>query len=379
MSIVHRYIARMYLTNIVVLFILLCGFVVSVDVALNLARFSRAAMESARQAAATDVGGDPGVVRHTLLTVMYVVDIWGPRVLQLFDNLLGVVLLAAMGFTATQMVRHRELVAVLAGGMSLHALVRPFLIVAVACSALQLVNQELLLPRVAHLLARDAGDGGKREINAFRVNLTPDGADAGGGLLYAARFDDATDTLTALTYWERDASGKIISTIRADSARWNGAAWTLTNGVREAPTGAGVERSGVTTLRTPLDPQRIKVRFLSSFARGLGWKQVGEILRTGGLDAGTAARLDRQRWGRLAGVVSNLLTLCIALPFFLRRTPGPMLPATLKASPIALAGLAAAAMAPVVALPGLPPWLGAFVPSLVLAPLAIAMLSGVRS
>lgn len=371
MNIVYRYIARMYALNIVLLFVVLCGFVVSVDVALNLSRFSKAAAESAREA-----GGDPGVIRHTLLTAMYVVDIWGPRILQLFDNLLGVVLLAAMGFTASQMVRHRELVAVLAGGMSLHALVRPFLVVALAFSALQIVNQELTLPRVAHLLARDAGDGGKREIGAFRVMLTPDDA---GGLLYAARFIDEHETLEGLTYWERDAAGRVVSTVRADSAVWDGSAWRLEGGVRETPTGGGVETAGVQSLRTSLDPQRIKVRFLSSFARGLGWSDVGEILRTGGLDPTTAARLERQRWGRVAGIASNLLTLLIAIPFFLKRVPGAMLASTLKAAPIAMAGLAASAAAPILALPGLPPWLAAFVPSLLLAPVAIAMLTGIRS
>ncbi|MEZ6211299.1 MAG: LptF/LptG family permease [Phycisphaerales bacterium] len=372
MNIVYRYIARMYVLNIVLLFVLLCGFVVSVDVALNLSRFSKAAAESVR-----DAGGDnPGAIRHTLLTVMFVVDIWGPRVLQLFDNLLGVVLITAMGFTAAQMVRHRELVAVLAGGMSLHALVRPFLLVAVVFSALQIADQELMLPKVAHLLARDAGDGGKRDIGAFRVMLTPDET---GGLLYAARFIDAEDRLESLAYWERDSTGRVLSTVRADAAVWNGAAWALENGVRETPTSTGAERRHEATLSTSLDPERIKVRFLTSFARGLGWRDVGRILRTGGLDPTTAHRLDRQRWGRVAGVASNILTLLIAVPFFLKRLPGGMMQSTMKAAPIAAAGLAASAMAPIVSMPGLPAWLGAFVPSLLLLPVAIAMLSGIRS
>ena len=103
------------------------------------------------------------------------------------------------------------------------------------------------------------------------------------------------------------------------------------------------------------------------------------ILRTGGLDPTTARRLDRQRWGRVAGVASNILTLLIAVPFFLKRLPGGMMQSTMKAAPIAAAGLAASAMAPIVSMPGLPVWLGAFVPSLLLLPVAIAMLSGIRS
>lgn len=372
MKIVHRYIARMYVLNIVLLFVVLCGFVISVDVALNLSRFTKAAAEGARQAG----GDDPGVIRHTLLTAAYVADIWGPRILQLFDNLLGVVLLTAMGFTTAQMVRHRELVAVLAGGMSLHALVRPFLVVALAFSALQIINQEVTLPGVAPLLARDAGDGGKRDIGAFRVMLTPDDA---GGLLYAARFIDAQDRLEALTYWQREPSGRVASTVRADAGVWDGRVWRLENGVRETPTPTGTQREPVSVLSTSLDPQRILVRFQTSFARGLGWTQIGQILRTGGLDSTTAARLERQRWGRLGGIASNILTLLIAIPFFLRRAPGAMLQSTLKAAPIALAGLAASAAAPILALPGLPAWLAAFVPSLLLLPVAIAMLTGVRS
>jgi hypothetical protein len=85
------------------------------------------------------------------------------------------------------------------------------------------------------------------------------------------------------------------------------------------------------------------------------------------------------RWGRLASLASNFVTLLAALPFFLVRVPQPMIASALKAAPVAIGGLVAAAAAPEIALPGLPVWLGAFVPCLLLLPIAVALFSGLRT
>ena len=88
--------------------------------------------------------------------------------------LLGVVLIGGMGFTCAQLVRHRELVAVLASGVSLRRIARPILIVAIMLIGLQALNQELVLPRIAPLLTRDHGEAGKRGLGADRVKLVGD-------------------------------------------------------------------------------------------------------------------------------------------------------------------------------------------------------------
>ncbi|MCB1282212.1 MAG: LptF/LptG family permease, partial [Salinibacterium sp.] len=163
MTLLDRYIARQYLFNTLLLLVILGGFVVTIDVSLNINRFGRQAAELASQQHA---GGDPSDLRVATLTVFLIADLWWPRLLQLFNFMLGLVLVGAMGFTCAQLVRHRELVAVLAGGQSLIRLSRPIFIVAIGLTLVQVVNQEVMLPRIAPLLTRDPGEAGRHRLGA---------------------------------------------------------------------------------------------------------------------------------------------------------------------------------------------------------------------
>ena len=374
MTLIDRYIARLYLINVFTLLVILAGFVVTVDVFVNLSRFAESASE-AFGAEGTKATG----VRLIIGTILGVANIWGPRLLQLFNYLNGVVLVAAMGFTCAQLARHREFVAMLAGGLSLHRVARPFIAVALVFVGLQAVNQELVVPTMAHLLTRDAGDVGSRGVEAFRVRLVPDDQ---GRLFYADRFVNDTKTLEGLTVFERDPAGIVQDVVSAERAVWDGRGWVLTGGILRTPasaTSAGGGAQAVDRLDSTLDPLGLKVRYLQGFARSLGWVQISELLKHGGLDERSQKDLERTRWGRLASLASNFVTLLAALPFFLVKAPRPMVLASLKAAPVAIGGLVAAAAASEVALPGLPVWLGAFVPCLLLLPIAVALFSGLRT
>ncbi len=401
MRTLNLYIARLYLTNIAVMVVVLFSFVVAVDVAMNMGRFWNAARDrmeereagagvqdatGAPEASGAGVGGaehrrerEAGGLRRVIATAWVIWDLWWPRLMQLFNHLIGVVLIAAMGFTCAQLSRHREFVAMMASGLSLFRVAGPMVAVAAAVTLVALANQELVVPRLAHRLVRDTGDAGKQGPEAFRVRLAPDDA---GLLLLAQKFDDQAGVLENITVWERDESGRVTRVITADRGEWDGRGWALTNGVargRADVTTGRVAQEPLVRLETTLDPMRLKVRYLQGFGQALSWRQVSDILRHGGLDAAASRRLDLVRWGHVAAMVSNMVTLLAAMPFFLVRVPGPMLWPALKAAPIALAGLVAAALSSTVILPGLPVWLGTFVPSLVLTPLAIALFSGVKT
>lgn len=385
MGTLHRYIARLYLINVGTLLVLLAGFVVTIDVIINLRRFSTAA-DRTMEAGAAAPDGVMGSLHHAMLTALLVIDLWWPRLLQLFGYLLGVVLIAAMGFTCAQLVRHREFVAMLAGGLSLQRVARPFIVVALLFTALQAANMELLVPRVAHLLARQPNDSGRREAGAFRVKLTPD---SDGRLWSAEKFDPrgggGAGALEQVWIAERDSAGRVTRTISAERAAWDGSAWVFTKGRAEAepPPGAAPNARPVSApierLDTSLDPTRLKVRYLQGFGQNLSWAQITDMLAEPGIDPRERERLERLRWGRVGALVSNLVTLIAALPFFLLREPKPLIGASLRAAPVALAGLAASAMASAVAIPGLPVALGVFVPALVILPLAVALYSGIKT
>lgn len=381
MNIIHRYIARVYLINVISLLVFLFGFIVVVDVILNLRRFSSQAADNAAGESQFHVA---------LLTVMLIVDIWVPRLLQLFNYLGGVVLIGAMGFTCAQMVRSREFVALLASGVSLQSLARPFLVVALLISGVQVVNMELVVPSMAHLLTRSISDSGDRSIRSFRLPPSPDGELR---LISASRYEDAAQTLTAPLIYERtresDGTFTVRSVIVADRARWSDGEWVLENGVRQAvstrregqerPDRAQAAPVPVERFESRLSPERIRVRYLTGLAENLSFRQLGSIIEGGGLGDEKIADLQRIRYGRYAALLASLLTLMATLPCFLVRTPGPMLKPALRAAPVALIGLGAAAAATTLPMPGLPEWLGPFLPGLIVLPLAIALYSSIRS
>lgn len=368
MRILDRYIAMIYLANIVSLFVALSAFVVGVDIFLNLKNFVSAAERVAPE--------DASALWIAANTCLNVIDLWGPRLLQLFSYLVGLILIAAMGFTLTTLVRRRELVAGLSSGVSLHRLAAPFLVVGVVFIGLAVANQELVLPRIAHLLPRGAGDTFKRSLDAVTVPLLKDGA---GRLFYASDFDPATSTMRNVHIWERQEDGRIARRIRAEEARWTGRAWELTNPSVEALAGLDAG-SAPARIETDLEPNTVLVKRVRGYGATLSWRQIDRMLSSDvEMDPDTVRRLQKIRYGRIAMACANLLALIIALPFFLVRLPQNMVAQTLKSAPVAIGAMIGGALGAAAPLPGLPVEIGVFVPAMVLLPLAIAAVVSIRS
>lgn len=390
MSTLDRYIARQYAINVVALLVLLFCFVVTIDVALNIDRFVSNAENMARAAAPGADGQkpEPSSLRTAVITVFLVVDLWWPRLLQLFNFMLGLVLAGAMGFTVTQLVRHRELVGMLAGGISLRRVARPIIVVAVLATGLQVLNQELVLPRIAPLLSRDPGDAGKREWSAFEVKLPEDGQ---GRLYFARHFDPERGEATNLHIWERDKEGRAVRRISADRAVWRDGAWRLEN-PREVPldiaataspqtsADAAAERpSSVTAIETDMDPTTLLVKRYAGFSQSLSWRQIGQMVHSPLTDEQMRDRLERVRWGRVSLMISNVLALVITLPFFLMREPRNMVLQSVKCAPVGIIAMMGAVLGSALTLPGLPPALGVFLPVMVLVPIAIAVVAYIKT
>ncbi len=380
MPILDRYIARLYLTNVVALFVILFCFVVTIDVSLNVSRFAKAAEQAASLAAGQEItltGLD-----QARGTAAAVIDLWWPRLLQLYNFLLGTVLVVSAGFTCTQLVRNREVVAMLAAGQSVWRVARPVLGVAVFMTALAAANQELVIPRLAPLLLRDHREAALPAAAAATVPLT---SDAQGRLLRAASFDPGANTLTGLRVWERGENAIAERIIAADRATWNGEAWILENGVASTrvPEELGTQRpplEPVARLESTLDPDELRLRLFKRYQQFLSIGQTREMLsRPELLGPEGVARLERIQYGRISVMLSSLLTLTIALPFFLPRQPKPPVLQALKCAPISIAALVGGVIGSSAAVPGLPPEISAFLPVIVLLPIAAAAATFVRS
>lgn len=375
MGILDRYIARQFLINVVVLFAILFCFVVVIDVSLNFERFSRVASELATRGE----GEAPGWVRRSFVTVLVIVNLWWPRLLQLFNFLLGMVMVAAMGFTCSQMNRHREFLAMLAAGLSLKRIARPVLVIALGLTALQALNQELVIPQIAPLLTRDHGDAGKVTLGSSEAPLAADGQ---GRVFRAREFDADREVLTGLYVLQRDERGTAVRAISADEAVWRDGGWDLTGGwsaPRGPRDGTQAPPGPIDRLETSLGPTELKMSRFQSYRQALSFAQAGALIRQPGRDAGSRERLERIRWGRLSIMMSNLLTLIIALPFYATREPGNMVVQSLKCAPISILALMGGVLGASAAIPGLPAAIGVFIPVMILVTVALARSSSIPS
>ncbi len=376
MSLLDRAIARQFLLNVIVLFVILCGFVVVIDVSLNADQF----LLMAERIANADLpdGEDAGTLRKGVIALVLCADLWWPKLLQLFNFLLGMVMVAAMGFTCTQMLRNREFIAMMAAGIGLHRVMRPIMIVAIALTGIQVLNQELVIPRIAPLLVREHEDAGNHRLGEASVALTPDGQ---GRLFRAESFDADTGMLAGLFVLERDADGRAVRAIAADSARYEDGAWILDNGFEEPRerSSMGLARP-IERFESSLDPAELRMNRFESYKQALSFSQVGRMLGRESLaDPEQRARLERIRWGRFSMMISSLLALLIAMPFYIQRVPTNMVVQSLKCAPFAIIAVMGGILGASVPIPGLPAAIGVFVPVMILSIVAVAQFSGLKS
>lgn len=382
MNILDRYIARQYLVNCAILLLVLSTLVVMVDLFLNLDRFVKKLVEL--HAAAQNIPKDQAHLDPVAMTIGVIglaADFYGPQLLRLITFLLGTVLIAAMGFTFSQMARKRELTAVLASGVGLPRLALPVLVPALALCACQLLSQETVVPRYKHLIARSHAEIGERNLEAFRLPFTPDDQ---GRLFSARRFDDRTGTLNRLMVIERTDQRLMRSLVTAESAVWDGRGWALEGGRRQylslpdlptLPKPEAVER-----IDTSLDPSALLIRKRQALRSMLSWREIDRILTESGvIDQELRSELQRVRWGRLALMVNNLLVLLVLIPFFLVREPRNMAVQALKAVPVGMVtGLIAVFGVMLVTDPVPAAW-GVWLSTLVLLPIALASWTMVRT
>jgi lipopolysaccharide export LptBFGC system permease protein LptF len=369
MGILARTILGRFLWNFLILFTLLFTFGVSIDVILHLDRFLTAGRRW---------GGDG--FPAPLAVLVAVLDFHGPRIFQFYAYMLGLVSVAAAAFTLATMVRARELTAILAAGVSLHRVAMVFLVGAAGLNLVQLVNQELVLPRLAPLLVREIDRVLEGGIASFPLPLTRDGQ---GRLLAASSFDPGSGELVDLLVVERDGRGEAIGRLTADRARWDAArgAWLLEGGERigrrsSGGEGADAAAAPVAEFATDLSPEAIRVRKFTQYAQMLSLSQVRRMREQGGVDSDLLARLT---YLRLGAVGLNLLVLAACLPFFLLREPANLLRQGILCAAVAVPATLGSLVAMNLALPGLPPAVAVFLPCAILLPVALARLGAMRT
>ncbi|MDH3584788.1 MAG: LptF/LptG family permease, partial [Phycisphaerae bacterium] len=264
---IDRYITKMFLINYVILFVVVVGLIVLLDLISNFDEF----LQYADRVESSFLG-------RTVRTLGAMVDFYGPLVFLLFAYLAGLLPVAAGGFTLAAMIRNRELLAMLASGIGMHRIVAPIFVIAFLTTLLMVANQELVLPQFAQKLSRKRADIKYGGFRTFAVQFVPDGS---GALFTAARFDPQSEMMHDVAILRRfrlgeNRFGQAGERIVAQQATWDATrgGWELTNGFSVPRTVKAAEGEDTFAARRPrpveflasdLDPVTLLMRKRSRF------------------------------------------------------------------------------------------------------------------
>jgi lipopolysaccharide export system permease protein len=172
MRILDRYVAKNFLIGYCIAFCVLTGLRIIIDLFVNLDEFTEHAdLETA-------------VVIKNIFT-FYLLNST-----LYFRDFAGMITVVAAAFSFGKMVRHNELVAVMASGVSLKRIIFPIVFLALLLTGLLIIDQELIIPPLADKLVRSQGDLPGRET--YQVRFISDG---NGSLINSLKFDVETSTL----------------------------------------------------------------------------------------------------------------------------------------------------------------------------------------
>ena len=365
------YIMNRMVINFIVLFTLFYLLGAVIDIIVNLDEFGKTAMSFSK---------DSGFIHKIFSIIRVAIGFEGPRLFQVYAYLHGVIAIGAMGFTAANMLRSREFVAIMAAGISLRRIAIPFLYVMTAISVLALINQEYMLPKVAPLLLRDHAESGDKTPGSFSVPFTPDQS---GALLFAPSLNPATGVLTEPSFLERDEKGRMIRQIQSLTATWDttsNSGWILEEG--KAVHISIDETSGQATISMPvtvdfyeteLSPYILTLHRYGQYIGMLSMSQLNNMLDAVG--AFDEPMLRRHWFARFASIAMNLLAMIIVIPCFVTRDVVIISRQAIKCGAIALTILFGGMIVMLTPLPGIPAMVSVFLPAIVLIP--IALLRGV--
>lgn len=377
MKTLDRYIIRNVLINFVVLLISFMMLFVVVDFIIDIDEFLKVG-----RAWKDSYGGS-----ITIATIVGIADYYGPIVVLLYVFLSGLLVTAAMGFTLASMARSRELVAVVASGVSLYRMATPILGVGLALSLLNLPIQEVVIPHLAPKLAREKSKIAAQSQPGRTFHYVADGQ---GHLFSARRFNSDLGELTGVDVLMRNAAGQPTRRVTADKAVWDEArsGWSLVQGYAVAamssPDAAvpGLDAGRPVPMEfisTTLSPTVLLARRATIYPRLLSMHDLSRLRENPAVEASRRANLVQIMWGRFSLLVLNVLILAMGLPFFLRRLPGNLLSVAVKAAGVTILAWAVGVVLLQIAPGGLNPVAAAWLPVALYLPVAAVLLQFIRT
>jgi len=304
-TILDKYVVRSFLVNYLISLAVLIGLYILIDLFVNLDEFTE------KDLATTDI-------------LVNVCDYYGYNLFLYFAQLSGIITLVAASFTLARMQRTNELTAILASGTSLFRVAAPVVAVGLLLNTLWIIDQELIIPRIAHKLARPHDDvEGENTYGIWFLN------DRDNALVSAVEFLPRSQRMKRVVIMPRDRNNMFTGMIMADWARWNEdrQLWELDRGIliranEEQGDGFGRDvdlgKNLVATYKSELTPKELVLRQAAQWIHFMSIRQLNALQRREPTRAWLIAQV---KHGRFTNPFANMILLLIGMRFFLNREP----------------------------------------------------------
>jgi len=320
MKILDRYILKTYVASLVVVMAALMGIAILLDMAVSANKF-------------LDLKSNlPDAGFWSLVGRM--ADYYFYQAFYYFQLFAALALLVAAASAMVRLNRTRELTAMKAAGISLYRVLWPIILVGLLLDGFYIVNQEVILPRMAVELARDPDDIDLKET--FSVEFVRDNEN---NILYAPIYDPETREMRAekkvfedgsvtfparVRIFLRDSQYRALGTIEAERATWDArlGAWRLEGGVRLPPirhaslverVPEGPEGEPFPLYYTNVGPDEILRHRNSDFYRYMSYSELKVLARDP--MRGNRLQLEVAMHQHITNPVLNILILLLGLPF----------------------------------------------------------------
>jgi lipopolysaccharide export system permease protein len=314
MKIIDRYIAKNFLIGYLITFMVLIGLLIIVDLFLNIDEFAEL----------TDSG------LSTIAVLKNICIFYAARSAQYYRDLAGVIVVVAATFSLAKMTYNNELVAVMASGVSLKRILAPIVFLAILLTGILVVDQEIIIPRLATQLVRDHDTlPGEDRYDVWFMS------DEKGSLICTQDFEEKTGIMTNPLIIIRKphgvASWIVVGRIQAEKGVYNNETkrWDLVNGtymeINRNKDISEIEKAPepIAFYESNLTPADIPIRRQESFKGLLSSKQLS-TLASQRSRIKDLPELYSQKHFRVTDPIINMVMLMVALPILVCRDPKKM-------------------------------------------------------
>ncbi|MGC8624444.1 MAG: LptF/LptG family permease [Phycisphaerae bacterium] len=376
MKILDRYIIRNYLINCALALAVMIGMYILLDIIVNFDLFTRGSTYQH----ATAMQAFWGLLREITTFYLY-------RTLVIFAMISGIIPLLAAGFTMVRMTRNRELIALLASGVSLYRVAAPIILCAVGFNLLVVVDQEVLMPANISQLLRKHGQVSASFVHNEPIYFVPE---SDHSLVLAGSYNAKTKTMRQVRIIQRNRYGEAKAMILAKKAVWKkdigegpvSGGWRMydvvqINAAKAANPNERPELVKRMTYQTPVTPGQLNLIFQKKAVDYLSIAEISKLMLYS--TPGTRLSLEKIMYTRITQLLMNMIMLLIGIPFLLAREPNKLITNMLWCSVISAICFITTFVCFQLAGVGLSPFAGAWLPVVLFGPLSLVMLDMVKT